>query len=335
MSDDLLERMTKALREEGGPEPTAERSAQVRARVLAQSKRRAQLRPQGMWQWAAVICLGFFVSTAMAQVIRVQLPKVIEALREAPAQLPAALKKPKPAKKPKPVAPPAVAPEQADNAANSGAAEQALAPSAAPLSAPVPVAALGARPGQGLPVPSSGAAQQPVARSAVPAPASAAPDPAAAASGARPSLATTPSGQAQRERPRSVKVARTPVAAPHAIEVPVATRAPDEVEPVQPTEPPPSAAKTPAPESAELALFRRAQALHLERDARAIEAWDAYLRVAPSSALAPEARYNRALGLVRANRFAEAKRALLPFAEGKYGAYRREEAQALLVRLPR
>jgi hypothetical protein len=91
----------------------------------------------------------------------------------------------------------------------------------------------------------------------------------------------------------------------------------------------------PAPESAELALFRRAQALHLEHDPRAIEAWDAYLRVAPSSALAPEARYNRALGLVRASRFAEAKRALAPFAEGKYGAYRREEAQALLVRLPK
>jgi TolA-binding protein len=112
---------------------------------------------------------------------------------------------------------------------------------------------------------------------------------------------------------------------------------PEEVEPAQPTESPPSAApaKLPAPESAELALFRRAQALHLKHDPHAIEAWDAYLRVAPSSALAPEARYNRALGLVRASRFAEAKRALAPFAEGKYGAYRREEAQALLVRLPK
>ena len=75
MSDDLLERMTKALREEGGAEPSPERSVMVRARVMAQTKRRAQLRPQGMWQWAAVICLGFFVSTAMAQVIRVQLPR--------------------------------------------------------------------------------------------------------------------------------------------------------------------------------------------------------------------------------------------------------------------
>jgi len=85
MSDDLLDRMTKALREEAGKEPSPERSSLVRARVLSQTKRRAQLRPQGMWQWAAVVCLGFFVSTAMAHVIRVQLPRVIEAFRDEPA----------------------------------------------------------------------------------------------------------------------------------------------------------------------------------------------------------------------------------------------------------
>jgi hypothetical protein len=72
----------------------------------------------------------------------------------------------------------------------------------------------------------------------------------------------------------------------------------------------------------------------LAHDPRAIEAWDAYLRVASSSALAPEARYNRALGLVRARRFTEAKRALAPFAQGAYGAYRRADAEALLRELP-
>jgi hypothetical protein len=284
MSDDLLERMTKALREEGGAEPSPERSVMVRARVLAQTKRRAQLRPQGVWQWAAVICLGFFVSTAMAQVIRVQLPRMIEALRPAPAVQPPAAVKKSHAVKAKPASP--VVP-------------------AAPSSAPEP------------------AAPEPVAPAVVPGTRAEAPAPIA------PAVPT---------RPRAAKpTRRVPVEAPPPVEEHITAREPEEVEPAQPTEPPPSAApvKVPAPESAELALFRRAQALHLKHDPRAIEAWDAYLRVAPGSALAPEARYNRALGLVRASRFAEAKRALAPFAEGQYGAYRREEAQALLVRLPK
>jgi hypothetical protein len=90
----------------------------------------------------------------------------------------------------------------------------------------------------------------------------------------------------------------------------------------------------PALESAEVALFRRAQRLHNAHDPEAIAAWDAYLRVATSGALVPEARYNRALALIRANRFAQARRALEPFANGQYGAYRKQEAQELLSRLP-
>lgn len=270
MSDDLLKRATRALREQAGAEPSPEHAAQVRARVLAPTKRRAQLRPQSMWQWAAVVCLGFFVSTAMAHVIRVQLPRVIEALREHPSPQPkaAAPKLADPAKpaQPKAAAPTVVEPEPA-------------APS-------VPTEEL-------APAPS--------------------PRPPAAAR-------------------RKKQSPRPPVVEP----VPSAERAATQVLPEP--EPLPAAApalttKAPAAESGELMLFRRAQSLHLARDAHAIEAWDAYLRVAGSSALAPEARYNRALGLVRAKRFTEAKRALAPFAEGAYGAYRRQEAQALLARL--
>jgi TolA-binding protein len=112
---------------------------------------------------------------------------------------------------------------------------------------------------------------------------------------------------------------------------------PDDEPPPTPSAPPPTAtAIKPQPaESAELALFRRAQSLHLAKDKKAIAAWDAYLRVAGTSPLAPEARYNRALGLVRASRFTEAKSALAPFAQGKYGEYRRDEAQALIARLPK
>jgi hypothetical protein len=64
----------------------------------------------------------------------------------------------------------------------------------------------------------------------------------------------------------------------------------------------------------------------------ALAAWDRYLAL-PSAALAVEARYNRALALVRLQRRAEAVDALEPFAAGHYGGYRREEARALLSAL--
>jgi hypothetical protein len=98
---------------------------------------------------------------------------------------------------------------------------------------------------------------------------------------------------------------------------------------------PPTPTATPAPESAELALFRRAQRLHLARDPRALSAWDDFLRVAGEGALAPEAKYNRALCLIRLGRAADAKRALTPFAGGEYGNYRRAEAKSLIDAIDR
>jgi len=126
---------------------------------------------------------------------------------------------------------------------------------------------------------------------------------------------------------RSKRIARrTTSVAPRVIES-------ESVAPVAPA--PPVVTLTPAPdtESADLALFRRAQRLHLNRDPRALTAWDDYLRVAGSGPLAPEARYNRALCLVRSGRKAEAKAALAPFANGAYGTYRRTEAAELIKAL--
>jgi hypothetical protein len=83
-------------------------------------------------------------------------------------------------------------------------------------------------------------------------------------------------------------------------------------------------------------LYRVAHRAHfVDRDySRALSAWDAYLKAAPNGALVPEARYNRALCFVRLHRNDEARAALKPFAEGRYGTYRREDAQKLIDALP-
>lgn len=108
-----------------------------------------------------------------------------------------------------------------------------------------------------------------------------------------------------------------------------------EVAPAPATSPAAVLAPKLEPEAAELALFRRAQRLHLNRDRRALAAWDDYLRVASNGALAPEANYNRALCLIRLGRKSEARIALTPFATGSYGKFRRAEAQSLIEALER
>jgi len=93
-------------------------------------------------------------------------------------------------------------------------------------------------------------------------------------------------------------------------------------------EPPPSAIDG----DRESAAYARAHRAHFVDDApaRALAAWDAYLASYPAGVFAPEAAYNRALCLARLGRFAEASAALRPFARGRFGAYRREDATLLL-----
>jgi hypothetical protein len=98
-----------------------------------------------------------------------------------------------------------------------------------------------------------------------------------------------------------------------------------------------SEAKQPeAPKADVNELYRAAHRLHFtERNwSGALAAWDRYLSEAgPRGSMFLEARYNRALVLMRLGRNAEARAALKPFAEGEYGGYRRDEARALLDRL--
>ena len=80
------------------------------------------------------------------------------------------------------------------------------------------------------------------------------------------------------------------------------------------------------------ALYQRAHRAHFvaHDSAAALRGWDDYLRTYPSGRFALEARYNRALALVRLGRYSEGRAALAPFAAGQYGGYRQSEARALL-----
>jgi TolA-binding protein len=97
--------------------------------------------------------------------------------------------------------------------------------------------------------------------------------------------------------------------------------------------PPPKAIDRDAALDAEDILYRDAHEAHFtEKDpARALAAWDAYLARYPNGRFVPEAKYNRALSLVRLGRKDEAKEALRPFADGKVGGgYRQRDAEKLL-----
>jgi tetratricopeptide (TPR) repeat protein len=85
------------------------------------------------------------------------------------------------------------------------------------------------------------------------------------------------------------------------------------------------------------ALYRAAHDLHFHDGdaAAALAAWDAYLAAAPHGAFAIEARYNRALCLVRLGRLADARAALEPFARGviEPAGYRQSDAAHLIERI--
>jgi len=171
------------------------------------------------------------------------------------------------------------------------------------IAGPTPVSAPVAAPRRRAAVPASATEPEPATESA-PAPAT---EPASDAAPVR-------SATSERRANRAAKVRAAPIA--------VAAE-PAQTPALQPVE------------SAELVLFRRAQRLQRAGDRGALAAWDAYLRVAPHGTLEPEARYNRALTLIRGGRGREAREALAPFAAGSFAGYRAREAQALIVALER
>jgi hypothetical protein len=125
---------------------------------------------------------------------------------------------------------------------------------------------------------------------------------------------------------------------------PVAREAPRSVAPktsARPIEKPaPTPIETPEPQAERdtgpLALYKKAHRLHFQEQnwAEALDAWNDYLREQPNGSLSVEARYNRAIALVRLGRRDEARAALAPFAHGEVaGGYRASEAKSLLSAL--
>jgi hypothetical protein len=83
------------------------------------------------------------------------------------------------------------------------------------------------------------------------------------------------------------------------------------------------------------ALYRRAHDAHFGGASRAtaLKHWNAYLSEAPGGSFAPEAAFNRGICLVRLGRHAQARQALAPFASGRFGGYRKQEAERLMEAL--
>jgi hypothetical protein len=97
-----------------------------------------------------------------------------------------------------------------------------------------------------------------------------------------------------------------------------------------------SAAAPPLPAALTAAeLYERAHQAHfVRRDfGAALELWNRYLALGGAAPLVAEARFNRAIALLHLGRPAAAATDLRPFADGDYGAYRREEARTLLRRI--
>jgi hypothetical protein len=131
--------------------------------------------------------------------------------------------------------------------------------------------------------------------------------------------------------PPPIEVVPEPPAPPAAVVASAAVKA----APAASSSATPAASSSAAFQDTDGDLYRLAHEAHFARHdyARALAGWDAYLRAAPGGRLATEARYNRAICLLRLGRDVEARKALEPFASGLMG-YRQNEARELLKELP-
>jgi len=142
---------------------------------------------------------------------------------------------------------------------------------------------------------------------------------------------SSPAPSAAPPAPSAVLPAATVAPAPAPTPEPAASLSLEDlpVEPVKPTRPRRVSENA---LSIDLAAYEQAHRLHFggSDPARALGAWDAYLASHPSGTFAPEARFNRAVCLLRLGRRSEARAVLEPIAEQSPGAYGRERARNML-----
>jgi TolA-binding protein len=124
---------------------------------------------------------------------------------------------------------------------------------------------------------------------------------------------------------RSITAARVAVAP----QIAVATSSPISIVPVATRAVPFEKVRR---DDGEARAYGQAHAAHFVTDApaEALDLWDAYLRRYPRGTFAPEARFNRALCLLRLGRRDDARVELRPFAAGELGGYRQREAATLI-----
>lgn len=301
MSDDLLQRAAKALREDAdGPGAAGLPKQAILQKIEANRRASAQ-----RWAVATPLVLLLVTSTAIAAATGV---------------LPVAWQKVKQLVAPAEVSPGASAAESTVASPRVRPAASASRRPALPALAAPAVALAAAEPAAGQPA------------LAEPAVAAQAPEPAVVQAEPRDPAPAEP------RKARAAPAARAPSSvAPAAVEpektkpAQLITPPPAVPAPAAPAEPPAVQDATPDP----LQPFRAAQRLQFKEKnwAAALAAWDHYLRQTPHGALAPEARWNRAICLLRLERTAEARQALRPFAQGAEGGYRQAQAQALLQEL--
>jgi hypothetical protein len=145
---------------------------------------------------------------------------------------------------------------------------------------------------------------------------------------------SSPAAVAGSRPPRAVSEAPLPTPTEHEVLAPLPPEVPSPPLAARDPHAPPSPAPAASGPTAD-SLYAIAHDLHFRAKdpARALDAWDRYLGVAPKDAhagLVLEARYNRAICLLRLGRRAEARDALRPFADGAWGDYRRQDARGLL-----
>lgn len=298
MSDDLLARATRALRERDDADEAPAPVLETRHRVLATLRQQRARRV--VWLRRVLPLAAVLVGSSAWAAANGHLGG---AMHRAAAYVGLAEETPE---------------DGEGTRAQSTAGPVAPSSAAPPLVAPPPVAP--------SPPPSDVATSEPADEApspvaeAIPSPPVVDPAPSSAPRSREPDAA--PSARA----PRPVAKADDPLRSPKAStsQVPGASAAPAAASAPEPTDDPGRA------------LYADAHHKHFgERDfAGALVAWEAYLRAAPGGRFAAEAQYNRAICLVRLGRTREARAALQAFADGGFGGYRQAEAKALLDALP-